>query len=683
MFVPFAKAVHDRYNQLAKNELFVTDIDLWDTYIAAFPEGTNPVYRVRAEHDCSCCRNFIRNLGNVIAIVDGVPQTIWDVKDVPYPYDVVAAVLHDAVLKAPIVGIFRSKEPSYGLESNLQKPDDGTVKKWDHFHGKVHKRHADTQPATTKGAYASVAGVFLRGLTELTPDAFTAVFDLIAEKALYRGEEHLKALREFNTLQTEFLALDEARRPYYVWANAASPAARFRNTVIGTLVTELSEGAELEGAVARFEVKVAPANYKRPTTIITANMVKLAMEKVAMLGIEDALARRFAHIGDVTINNVLWADSSAKAQMKNSLENLLMASIKTTVDEANAIDISIADFMQTVVPSAQKMELFVKNKHSTNFVSLTAPIHADVPNLFKWNNGFAWSYNGNITDSEIRKSVAERGGRVDGVFRFSHSWNYSKRNASLMDLHVFMPGSSKVIGNTVNDSYGNDSRVGWNRRKHDASGGVQDVDYTEAAPVGYVPVENITFPDLARMPEGKYECMVHNWSARTPNEGGFRAEIEFDGQVFEYEVDRPLKNKEWVRVATVTLRAGEFSIEHHLPHQASSQDLWGVKTEAFAKVETLMFSPNYWDDNAVGNKHWFFTLEGCLNPEPARGIYNEFLKGELDPHRKVFEVLGSRTKCEVTDKQLSGLGFSSTQSNCVTVKVSNGKSNKLFNVKFN
>lgn len=78
MFVPFAKAVHDRYNQLAKNELFVTDIDLWDTYIAAFPEGTNPIYKVRAEHDCSCCRNFIRNLGNVVAIVDGVLEKKQD-----------------------------------------------------------------------------------------------------------------------------------------------------------------------------------------------------------------------------------------------------------------------------------------------------------------------------------------------------------------------------------------------------------------------------------------------------------------------------------------------------------------------------------------------------------------------------------------------------------------------------
>ena len=46
--------------------------------------------------------------------------------------------------------------------------------------------------------------------------------------------------------------------------------------------------------------------------------------------------------------------------------------------------------------------------------------------------------------------------------------------------------------------------------------------------------------------------------------------------------------------------------------------------------------------------------------EPVRGIYNEFLTGALEPHRKVFEVLGNRTKCQPSDKQLSGVGFSET-----------------------
>ena len=80
------------------------------------------------------------------------------------------------------------------------------------------------------------------------------------------------------------------------------------------------------------------------------------------------------------------------------------------------------------------------------------------------------------------------------------------RNASLMDLHVFMPGSNQNVviknGKEIHDNYGNNERVGWNHRRHYASGGVQDVDYTAPAPIGYVPVENTTF--LAEFLEVNY-----------------------------------------------------------------------------------------------------------------------------------------------------------------------------------
>jgi hypothetical protein len=281
----------------------------------------------------------------------------------------------------------------------------------------------------------------------------------------------------------------------------------------------------------------------------------------------------------------------------------------------------------------------------------------------------------------MRAAVQARGGSVTGVFRFTHQWNHAERNASLMDLHVFFPnhnGHEDGIHNT----YGNSNRVGWNNRTDSATGGVQDVDYTTAAPVGYVPVENITFPSLSRMPDGDYTCKIHNWNLRSPTEGGFRAEIEFSGQIFEYELTRPLKNHEWVTVAVVTKRGSEFSIRHVLPCGSAQQDVYGVKTETFVPVETVIQSPNFWDDKAIGNKHWFFILEGCRTEENVRGIYNEFLRGDLTKHGKVFELLGNKTKCEPAAEQMSGLGFSSTQRETLTVRVVGEKINKTYNVKF-
>ena len=82
----------------------------------------------------------------------------------------------------------------------------------------------------------------------------------------------------------------------------------------------------------------------------------------------------------------------------------------------------------------------------------------------------------------------------------------------------------------------------------------------------------------------------------------------------------------------------------------------------------------------MGNKHTFFVLHGAKNDEPTRGIYNEFLHPRLEPHRKVFEVIGDKTKCQPTDGQLSGLGFSSTKKTSFLVRVQQGKKQRLFNV---
>jgi len=82
-----------------------------------------------------------------------------------------------------------------------------------------------------------------------------------------------------------------------------------------------------------------------------------------------------------------------------------------------------------------------------------------------------------------------------------------------------------------------------------------------------------------------------------------------------------------------------------------------------------MLSPNYWDDRTVGNKHFFFMLDGCSNEDKARGFFNEFLTDELTPHRKVFEMVGSKMKTEESENQLSGIGFSSTQRNYILCRV--------------
>ena len=184
------------------------------------------------------------------------------------------------------------------------------------------------------------------------------------------------------------------------------------------------------------------------------------------------------------------------------------------------------------------------------------------------------------------------------------------------------------------------------------------------------------------MPSGKYKFFVHCYNHRG-GQSGFTAEVEFGGQIYSFAYNQPLKQGERVEVAYVTFdkKTGQFSITEKIPSQLSSRKLWGLDTQQFHPVSIIMYSPNYWDNQAgLGNKHVFFMLDGCRNPEKPSGFFNEYLKEELLEHKRVFEALGNRMRVKDSDNQLSGIGFSTTQRNEITVKVT-GQTTRILKVK--
>ena len=104
----------------------------------------------------------------------------------------------------------------------------------------------------------------------------------------------------------------------------------------------------------------------------------------------------------------------------------------------------------------------------------------------------------------------------------------------------------------------------------------------------------------------------------------------------------------------------------------------GVKTQNFVEVSAICLSPNYWGNNKVGAKHYFFMLKDCKNPDAVRGYFNEYLKDELTKnHKRVFEVLASKALTPYDDNQMSGLGFIATSRNSFMIRVDSGKIYKV------
>ena len=701
-FPEFAKIVHKSYQKLvtggavfdieladnSKNEkgedvVVINGDALYARYLAAFPEGTNPWFKNRTEHDCACCRQFVKRAGTVVGVHrDGhgraYLKTVWDEAAVaaPHPYNEVAAKLRDAVRDAPIANLYRvgKSEVAFGSEKTHSLSESGQALTWNHFYsGAVPTALRPDQPDTDKGAYRTTTQVFERGLTELKPEAVETVLSLIQANNLYRGEEHNPALLAFQKSQNEFLKGSVRERHLFIWEHARGPASRLRNTAIGTLVQDLSEGRDIDGAVQSFEAKVAPQNYKRTTAVVTPTMVKNALETIRELGLEPALERRYARLEDISVNDVKWVDTGVKPLMKGGLADLLIEHAFNTksakVDEQRTEEIGMSDFLQNVLPQATGMELLFQGEHLGNLVSLTAPVHPETKQLFRWTNDFAWSYAGGVADS-IRERVKKAGGKVEGAkLRISLSWyNYDD-----LDLHVFEPvgkGSSSVRNEIY---YGN--KRGWTQGCLDVDMNVSDRGSRDA-------VENVAWSVVP--PNGEYKVVVNNFTQREHKDVGFVIEVESHGKVSHFSYNKAVRYKQDVHVCTLHVSGGVVEkIDAGDPGVSAtnvSQERWGLKTEQFVKVNAVTLSPNYWGENAVGNKHTFFLLDGCKNDEPTRGIYNEFLHPRLEPHRKVFELIGEKTQCQPTDGQLSGLGYSSTKKDSVIVKVFQSKRQRLFKV---
>lgn len=666
-----------RFNTLKEYPLFQANVDkdfLWKLYLDSFPEGTDPIFRERTEHDCSSCRSFVKHAGGIVAVINGKIETLWKVT-VGGQYQPVCDTLNEYVEACNIDNIFLYSENSIGHDKNFEQIENGVLT-WNHLYISLPQKtfcSKDTKD-TVRAEKRSTYDVTFRGLKEITLESIDLVLDLISQNSLYRGEEHKKKLEAFREIKKIFETIsDEKEQKNFAWLQVAqqdSWAGRIRNEVIGTLLVDLSDGVPLEKALTAFEKKVAPANYKRPTSVITPKMKEAAKAKIEELGFISALERRYATLSDIKVTDVLFANRDAKKRMTGDIFDELPTTGKKLPNLDKIEEISIEDFINNVLPTAKSIEILFESKLTPNLVSLIAPVDVTAKTMFKWPNPYSWTYNGDVADSDIREMVKRAGGKVDGVLRFSHSWNHKERNSSLMDLHIFLPGSNISPEGGTNDAYGNNERVGWNNRYHQKTRGNQDVDYVDAAPAGFIPVENITFPDMKLLPEGRYICKIHNWHFRHPTTGGFRAEIEFGGQVFEYDHPAPLKNKQWVTVAVLNLSKSVFTIEHKLtPTAGSSVKVWNLNSNEFHPVTAICYSPNYWGNSSVGNKHYFFMVDQCKNESTARGFYNEFLNSELEPHRKTMEILGSKVRTDISEDQFSGLGFSSTQRNSVVVRV--------------
>lgn len=674
-----ATAVDNQFKKLTSDaqsgkavllEVSISGLD--DFYVESFPEEFNKMFRERREYDCNCCKHFVRQVGNIVALYNDHIETVWDVSlpEDSY-YTLVSKELSQKVRNAYTTSDGTNVTTYYGdanipIAGSARTPDKHTDIIWDHFHTTIPAffLKPEDQLGTIKSEFQAARVVATKATTIALSD-YELVLELLVGNSIYRAEQYVelfKTLTEFrrayeecsNTFEREFLINHTAINK--------RAAVRLVSSAIGTLLEDVGT-LDIEDAVNRYESKVSTSNYKRTTALITPTMVKNANEAIKSLGLGESLFRTMATSVDPSLVDY---SVSLKTINDNPMEMLLDDVTKSkTVDvkELNRLQsITLDDFMSKIIPTAKNVELLLENRHTNKLVALTTAVDTDSPSMFSWGNHLAWATIGDTVDA-VKSRVKNAGGNTEADIGIRLAWDTTDD----LDLALIGSGVHIYYGNRVCNTIGANLDVDMNPQAYNA---VED------------PVENIYFKDIKKFPtKAEYKIVVNNFAKRSHQSAAFTVDVEILGEMVTLTYDRDVRSKEKITVGTLHKVNGSVVLTPSNIVKVSSnntpKNVWGVLSNTFLDVDLIMDSPN-----DTGMKHKFFIIKGMRADGSIRGFFNEFLSAELQQHRKVFEIVGSKMAIDADkcNNQLCGVGFNKTVPEVVILRVTTGSTQRLFKV---
>jgi hypothetical protein len=376
----FLAAVRDRFAAAAKPPLFVTaPQNLFEVFLAALPA------ELRAENTCATCRHFFERFGGLVTIDERgkTSAVLWSESRTPEPYASAVHALAEAIASAPVVGVFVSDDREWGT---------ATKGGWTHL--AVTPTQAQVYSSATRTAEQAAAEKLedfrnlVAGLEHYPRSVVKQAASLLQTGKLYRSEKCVavaKWLLEVHKARKS--AKSDRARENLTWRFVASAPPGFchvRSTIIGALLDDLANGLRFELVKARFDAKMDPLQYQRPTAAPGQQNIERAETIVKQLRTAGSLARRFAKLADI---EALWRPHSAAGERGG-----VFAQVKpkrkvraTTRIDAPAVVMTWEKFARTVLPDAAEIHYQVP-KTPKSYAGLVTALHPEAPPIIQWDS---------------------------------------------------------------------------------------------------------------------------------------------------------------------------------------------------------------------------------------------------------------------------------------------------------
>jgi hypothetical protein len=371
----FLLGIREAFNAGALPFFTVKTDGLWNVYLSNIPED------VRSTYNCNTCRHFIERFGGLISIDESTGETksvIWD------PKHGMPDVLRESVQRLkleveslPVEDVFVTSKNRLGVAET----DD-----FKHPYVDVPDRLVYHDALTTSQVQAQRREdikTLCLALASYKIEDFIALVRLFRSEAVRRHEKFAAHATWLYSLKR----LDESRSTRYrrnkIWCAIATGSegwSHVRSSVLGTMLDDLAVGVPIPTVIERFNEKLDPTTYQRPQAPKAGNILQ-AEKKFEQLGLESALARRFARLDEV---QALWTPTPAKPKSSTGgiFGDLKARGEAELEQKMPAARMSWAKFERTALAFVDRIDVLVPGYG--NFVALTTSVDPDARPIIRW-----------------------------------------------------------------------------------------------------------------------------------------------------------------------------------------------------------------------------------------------------------------------------------------------------------